>query len=442
MSGDVVIRVEGIGKMFHIGHQQSYKALRDTLSDWAMAPLRFMRNLATGHSQSQATHEDFWALKDVSFNIKRGEAVGLIGCNGAGKSTLLKILSRITEPTTGRVQITGRVGCLLEVGTGFHPELTGRENIFLYGAILGMKRREILENFDRIVAFSETERFLDTPIKHYSSGMYTRLAFSVAAHLEPEILLVDEVLAVGDAAFQKKCLGRMDEFGKSGRTVVFVSHTLGMIKQLCSLCLRLESGVLTAYGDANSVVDDYVSDLYERSGGVSAIEEQLVQLSPDPDLKILDFRVTQDGLPTLNLSSGKNTNIEIEYELFNRVEGFHIYIQVAKPEGLIILESLHDGQLDQMRDQEAGRYRSTATIPANFLNESRYVITLLAGIHNIRRCLHPDLTVTVDVFRDGIVNSTYPAYKSPGLLLVDCQWRTRDLATGAAWPSEGKENSK
>src|SRR5262245_36821271 len=230
MSGDVVIRAEGLGKKYVIGHQaerERYVALRDVIARSAKGFARSAMDMVRGRAiVAGDTTEEFWALKDVSFEVKRGEVVGIIGRNGAGKSTLLKVLSRITEPSAGRVMIKGRVASLLEVGTGFHPELTGRENIYLNGAILGMTRDEIRRKFDEIVAFAEVERFLDTPVKRYSSGMYVRLAFAVAAHLEPEILVVDEVLAVGDAEFQKKCLGKIGEVASHGRTVLFVSHNL------------------------------------------------------------------------------------------------------------------------------------------------------------------------------------------------------------------------
>jgi len=222
---DVAIRVENLGKLYHLGKRERYRTLRDTLVASIAAPFRRLRS---GPSSSGGP-ETIWALKDVSFEVKHGEVIGIIGRNGAGKSTLLKILSRITEPTEGQATISGRVGSLLEVGTGFHPELTGRDNIFLNGAILGMKKAEIERKFDEIVAFAEVERFIDTPVKHYSSGMYVRLAFAVAAHLEPEILIVDEVLAVGDVAFQKKCLGKMGEASRSGRTVLFVSHNMAAV---------------------------------------------------------------------------------------------------------------------------------------------------------------------------------------------------------------------
>lgn len=295
--GDVIIRVEGLGKKYRIRHERAerYTALRDVIADKVQGVFSRGRS-ATGNiaKSNNSTYtspasgadlediksnfmsgsqnidtpsvEDFWALRDVSFEVKRGEVVGIIGRNGAGKSTLLKILSRITEPTEGRVELDGRVASLLEVGTGFHPELTGRENIYLNGAILGMARAEIRRKFDEIVAFAEVEKFLDTPVKRYSSGMYVRLAFSVAAHLEPEILVVDEVLAVGDAEFQKKCLGKMHEVSKGGRTVLFVSHNMAAVQALCGKAIYLHAGGVGGMGDVGHWVAKYLADAHVRVG--------------------------------------------------------------------------------------------------------------------------------------------------------------------------------
>lgn len=277
-SSDVVIRVENLGKKYALHHEKSeqYTALRDVVARQVKLAGRLLNPFSlagqlrkTQRVAAESSEEEFWALKDVSFEIRRGERVGIIGRNGAGKSTLLKILSRITEPSTGRVEIRGRVASLLEVGTGFHPELTGRENIYLNGAILGMKRREIKARFDEIVAFAEVEKFLDTPVKRYSSGMYVRLAFAVAAHLEPEILVVDEVLAVGDASFQKKCLGKMEDVAdRQGRTVLFVSHQMAAINRLTSACLYLDHGGLRAFGSTPEVVADYMSSDHVVSYGI------------------------------------------------------------------------------------------------------------------------------------------------------------------------------
>jgi ABC-type polysaccharide/polyol phosphate transport system ATPase subunit len=303
MTSDVVIRAEGLGKKYVIGHRaaerERYTALRDVIArsvkGYARAAADFLRGrpLVVGD-----TTEEFWALKDVSFEVKRGEVVGIIGRNGAGKSTLLKILSRITEPTEGRVEIRGRVSSLLEVGTGFHPELTGRENIYLNGAILGMTRAEIRRKFDEIVAFAEVEKFLDTPVKRYSSGMYVRLAFAVAAHLEPEILIVDEVLAVGDAEFQKKCLGKMGEVAGGGRTVLFVSHNMGAVQALCHRAVLLANGKLLHDGDATSVVDSYTAvagsaTVHGRQINVAA---NILLHGERPDISVrLEFAVTLRG---------------------------------------------------------------------------------------------------------------------------------------------------
>ncbi len=260
---DTVIRVENLSKKYILGHQEeSYKTFRGAMTDAAKS----LVNVFNPRAKKEANHsrEEFWALNDVSFEIKQGDRVGIIGRNGAGKSTLLKVLSRITEPTSGSIRIKGRVASLLEVGTGFHPELTGRENIFLNGAILGMSKVEITRKFDEIVAFSEVEKFLDTPVKRYSSGMYVRLAFAVAAHLEPEILIVDEVLAVGDVQFQKKCLGKMGQVASEGRTVFFVSHNMGAVNSLCDKVVYLASGQVRAIGDTDSIVKLYFSEILQN----------------------------------------------------------------------------------------------------------------------------------------------------------------------------------
>lgn len=274
--GDVVIRAEGLGKRYRIGHHEApYKTLRESLTGLALAPARRIKALAMGRSVRREP-EMIWALKDVDFEVRQGEVLGIIGRNGAGKSTLLKILARITEPTTGRVELCGRVGSLLEVGTGFHPELTGRENIYLNGAILGMRKAEIDRRFDEIVAFAEIERFLDTPVKRYSSGMYVRLAFAVAAHMESEILLVDEVLAVGDSAFQKKCLGKMGDVAREGRTVLLVSHNLTAIRSLCPRSVLIVGGQIAAVGATANVAWAYLDE------GRRAADEARGDLSAHP----------------------------------------------------------------------------------------------------------------------------------------------------------------
>jgi lipopolysaccharide transport system ATP-binding protein len=330
--GDTVIHVENLSKKYVLSHQQdrnSHKTLRDAIATSAASLLNPIQNpksvrlsgSAEAHPRSahdeakiqNSSREEFWALKDVNFEIQQGDRVGIIGRNGAGKSTLLKILSRIVEPTSGRIRIKGRVASLLEVGTGFHPELTGRENIFLNGAILGMSKAEIQRKFDEIVAFAEIEKFLDTPVKRYSSGMYVRLAFAVAAHLEPEVLIVDEVLAVGDTAFQKKCLGKMEEVGKDGRTVLFVSHNMATIEKLCSHGIYLNRGRVKWVGTAHQAICNYLDDTRGEAKISSLRERQDRQGSGR--VRIVGFRVLDDsGQEQRILQSGKNYIFKLEYE--------------------------------------------------------------------------------------------------------------------------------
>lgn len=304
-----IISVENLSKKYIIGHQRKerYTALRDVLVESVRHGVNKL--LHPFSEPDDVTHEEFWALKDISFDIQQGDRVGVIGRNGAGKSTLLKVLSRITEPTGGRVKINGRVASLLEVGTGFHPELTGRENIFLNGAILGMKRSEIYRKFDEIVEFAEVEQFLDTPVKRYSSGMYVRLAFAVAAHLEPEVLIVDEVLAVGDAQFQKKCLGKMRDVGTEGRTVILVSHNMAAISSLCTKGVVLSKGLLEFTGS----VDDSISKYLAQSSISRSFTRPKKQANhSDADVEITDFKFfSQDNDDTV--VCGKEARFEISY---------------------------------------------------------------------------------------------------------------------------------
>src|SRR5690242_6302520 len=326
MADDVVIRAEGLGKKYLIGHAaepERYAALRDTLARGAGNMWRRMGDIARGRALlSGEKIEEFWALRDVSFEVRRGEVLGIIGRNGAGKSTLLKILSRITEPSEGRVTIDGRVASLLEVGTGFHPELTGRENIFLNGAILGMTRAEIRRRFDEIVAFAEVERFLDTPVKRYSSGMYVRLAFAVAAHLQPEILVVDEVLAVGDAAFQKKCLGKMQDVATGGRTVLFVSHNMAAIARLCRRALLLQQGSVVADGPVQRVVSSYTGG--QTGQTPTEVDYQVHGRMPgSEDVRLLSARIESDGMEAAVVDIRKSVRVVIEYEVLRERVALH-----------------------------------------------------------------------------------------------------------------------
>jgi lipopolysaccharide transport system ATP-binding protein len=332
---DTVISVENVGKRYTLSHKvngERYTAFRDVIAQQAVAPFRAIgekmrrRSGSNGSHSNGSTHspsnnsvENFWALKDVSFEITRGDVVGIIGRNGAGKSTLLKILSRITEPTEGRIRIRGRVASLLEVGTGFHPELTGRENIYLNGSILGMSRAEIKVKFDEIVAFAEVEKFLDIPVKRYSSGMYVRLAFAVAAHLEPEILIVDEVLAVGDAQFQKKCLGKMEDVSHSGRTVIFVSHNMAAMQQLCSMAVFLEAGALKFQGQIRPAVDLYLkNDGTSQDGQVDLSHWRTRRGGDDVRIRSLKF-LTLCGTQKSEFIMGEPVQVCIEVQYSKEV---------------------------------------------------------------------------------------------------------------------------
>src|SRR5207248_7249026 len=307
---DIAIRVEGLSKRYRIGERERYYTLRDVLARSLANPIRSLRSQVSKFVGSEGPH--IWALKDVSFEVKRGELIGIIGRNGAGKSTLLKILSRITKPTKGQAEIHGRVGSLLEVGTGFHPELTGRENIYLNGSILGMRKAEIDRKFDEIVAFAEVEKFLDTPVKHYSSGMFIRLAFSVAAHLEPEILIVDEVLAVGDAEFQKKCLARMHDVSLSGRTVLFVSHNMAAVQQLCTRGIVLQEGSVAFDGSVDAAVQRY---LEQTHAGAAASLQDRADRRGSGRLRFTGVRFFDgDGNPVTVALSGRELRIRFDYE--------------------------------------------------------------------------------------------------------------------------------
>jgi lipopolysaccharide transport system ATP-binding protein len=368
------IRVEGLGKKFRLGERERYKALRDTLARAAAVPFLALSRLASGQSPfRRPEREEFWALTDICFEIAPGEVVGLIGRNGAGKSTLLKILSCIMEPTTGRALLRGRVGSLLEVGTGFHPELTGRENIYLNGAILGMGRREVQRKFDEIVGFAEVEQFIDTPVKQYSSGMYMRLAFAVAAQLEPEILLVDEVLAVGDSSFQKKCFGRMGEVGREGRTVVFVSHSMTAITRLCPRAILLDRGRMRADGPAAEVTAAYLrSDL-----GTMAH-----RIWPDPATapgdRVVRLRsvsvIADDGASRATVDIRLPVVLEMAYDVLQPgyvpIPNFHLYNE----EGVCAFVTAATDPEWRRRPKPVGHYVSRVTIPGNFLSEGTLIV--------------------------------------------------------------------
>ncbi|HXM96372.1 MAG TPA: ABC transporter ATP-binding protein [Candidatus Dormibacteraeota bacterium] len=360
----VVIQTEGLGKRYRRGvHVDT--GLRHALERFVRSPLRSLRG---------ARPEVFWALRDVSLEVREGEVLGLIGRNGAGKTTLLKILSRITRPTEGWAEIRGRVRSLLEVGTGFHGELTGRENTYLSGSILGMSKREINRKFDEIVAFAEIDKFVDTPVKHYSSGMYVRLAFAVAAHLEPEILLVDEVLAVGDAAFQKKCLGKMGDVSRQGRTIVFVSHNMTAVKTLCSKAVLMRDGAVTASGMVADVVDDY---LLGTAPGASAKEWRDLATAPgNENVRISYVRIIPpEDKTTITIDTG--VLIEIGFDNLREDINLDCTVYLISSDGVLIFESGHIISSDG--DSRHGSYHLKGRIPAHLLNGGRYSLTVVFG---------------------------------------------------------------
>ena len=365
-SSDVVVRVEGLSKLYHIGETpEKYKTLRDTIAGMVTAPLRRLRS--AGPEERAKADRTIWALRDVSFEVPRGEVVGIIGRNGAGKSTLLKILSRITEPTEGRAEIHGRVGSLLEVGTGFHNELTGRENVFLNGAILGMRRAEIEAKFDEIVAFAETEKFIDTAVKHYSTGMHMRLAFAVAAFLEPEILLVDEVLAVGDIMFQKKCIGKMEDVARAGRTVLFVSHNMGAVRSLCTTGILLEEGRVAYAGDISRCIESYFSQVGAfRSDHAPSGAEGV----PSAGFGRVAVRGSRNNLVLQSEPAELETSLGIRQE----VGGFSVFCTV---------NDMHDRIVFQLREESPalgvgkvipGLYTIRVTLPPLWLSPGLYSV--------------------------------------------------------------------
>ncbi|MGD2124844.1 MAG: ABC transporter ATP-binding protein [Desulfobacteraceae bacterium] len=326
---DLAIKTRELSKLYRIGEHVSYRTLRETIVDVIRSPFKepFFGGKKCREISQNERH--IWALKDISLDVKKGEVVGIIGPNGAGKSTLLKILSRITKPTAGYAEINGRVGSLLEVGTGFHPELTGRENIYLNSAILGMRKSEIEQKLEEIIAFAEIEKFLDTPVKRYSSGMYVRLAFAVAAHLEPSILLVDEVLAVGDAAFQKKCLKKMGDVAKEGRTILFVSHNMGAIRGLCGRAICLDVGRVIMDGDVKDTVNTYLDSINMTS------RTTLAQVHPDHHQMVIERLLLKDycGETTTHFEYGNDITIEIYYHAFNRIEKPYFWVGIASQYG-------------------------------------------------------------------------------------------------------------
>jgi lipopolysaccharide transport system ATP-binding protein len=423
------IHVLKLSKQYQIGATQGicrYRTFREALTDAAAAPVRRMRRLRGQVPEA----ETIWALRDVDLEVQRGEVVGIIGRNGAGKSTLLKILSRITHPTSGRVEIRGRLASLLEVGTGFHPELTGRENIFLNGAILGMRRSEISRKFDEIVAFAEVEKFIDTPVKRYSSGMYLRLAFAVAAHLEPEILVVDEVLAVGDAEFQKKCLGKMGDVARQGRTVLFVSHQLAAVKSLCSRVVQIHRGTVVRDGEPTSVVHQYLTD------GSSELTPERVwpdsaECPGNPQCRLRALRVVgADGQLNGTYPSSQPIIVEMEFDLTSLHPALCVGLDVINRDGVVVFRSMQNDRHErEWPVLKIGWNRLRCVIPPGLLNYGAYFVAPKIGLHAMAWILNGDAEVGFEVQLDHsespFWNMTHPE-KFVGVIAPCLRWQAAE----------------
>ncbi len=426
------IEVQGLGKRYQLGQGTSYRTLRESLVSAATAPMRMVKRLFTSgpNVRPDGPGEAIWALNDVHFNVSHGEVVGIIGRNGAGKSTLLKVLSRITQPTTGRIELMGRVGSLLEVGTGFHPELTGRENIYLNGAILGMRQTEIRSKFDEIVEFSEIGRFLDTPVKRYSSGMYMRLAFAVAAHLEPEILVVDEVLAVGDAAFQNKCLGKMDDVAKQGRTVLFVSHNLAALANICPRSILLVNGSVHRDRPTSDVIAEYIRMGREANGEV--IWEDPAKAPGNEKIRLRAVRVISREQTTADVNIDEAIHVQIEYWNYKPGSRASASIHVVDQMGVCAFASISLNSANLIRDEWAGKphpsglYRADCTIPGNFLNEGRYSINAFILTDVTQWEAHMNDVVAFTVHESGEMRKEY-AGGWIGVVRPKLAWQTEKI---------------
>ena len=419
---DIAIHVEDIGKMYRIGGQVvKYRTLRETISENLSSTFR---HITTGTKAKEV----IWALRHVDFEVHKGHVLGIVGRNGAGKSTLLKILARVTQPTEGFAEIHGRVGSLLEVGTGFHPELTGRENIFLNGAILGMKKNEIIKKFDEIISFAEVEKFIDTPVKRYSSGMYLRLAFAVAAHLEPEILVVDEVLAVGDAEFQRKCLGKMSDVAKEGRTVLFVSHNMSAILRLTEEAIVVEKGKIVYRGASYEAVDYYLAHDYDK-GGEHIWRPDEVKSSAS-EFKPIAVRIRNNrGQASETLRSIEPATIEVEYQLKKAVQGLRVGIYLVTTRGEFILTSFDTDEphrYEKHTIRKAGHYTSSCVIPKDFLNEGRFVVGVNASSYKIKRYFQDEQALVFNVNATNAPGMQWPENRL-GPIRPRLEWRIEEV---------------
>jgi lipopolysaccharide transport system ATP-binding protein len=408
----IAVRVQQLSKQYLVaGTRHRHDTLRDALTDSVRSFVK--------RQQSRAP-QAFWALRDVTFDVNQGDVVGIIGRNGAGKSTLLKVLSRITAPTSGRVELFGRVGSLLEVGTGFDRELSGRDNIYLSGATLGMKKREMDRKFDEIVAFAEVERFLDTPVKRYSSGMYLRLAFAVAAHLEPEILVLDEVLAVGDAQFQRRCLGKMEEVAERGRTVLFVSHNMAAVSRFCNRCIWIDRGTVREIGDPETIVSRYLSTGVDETGEVLFADDERAPGSEY--VRLLAVRIRdQQGAITSTPDSREPFTVEVEYRLLRNASGLRVGATVTGSDGAVLLSTNDLDSSPEQVPRSAGRYVSRCEFPGSFLNYGQYFVSVGSDFPMIQSHFAVDRIVSLRVERVGGPAGHIPDGRD-GLLRVVLPW--------------------
>jgi len=416
MSSDLAIRAEGLGKLYRLGSKfEPRLTLREQINRIVLSPVRRLQAVMRGES-AQILGTDFWALEDVSLSVPYGEVVGVIGRNGAGKSTLLKILSRITEPTHGRAEIRGRVGSLLEVGTGFHSELTGRENIFLSGVILGMTRSEVISKLDQIVAFAEVERFLDTQIKHYSSGMSLRLAFAVAAHLQPEILLVDEVLAVGDAAFQRKCLGKMSDVAQEGRAILFVSHNLEAVQRLCDRCIWLDGGRLRMEGDPGTVVRAYL----ENGETLDSSYQEDRQCSLNDPVVLREATVLNaPDEPSSTICFGEPFALRLRWDVAKDLPGAVVVVQIRDAQERLIFAASTQGDDFEM---EAGTIETICRVRENVLRPGDYGVSITCVRPPRTRFVHLDRCLSVRVLDVPAPGRTLPQLRRDALVAPDVRW--------------------
>ena len=425
----ISIKVEDVGKLYRLG-EISTGTISHDLNKWIKKTFKnenpYLKIGELNDRTAKGNSEYVWALKNINFEVNKGDILGVIGANGAGKSTLLKLLSKITKPSEGNIYLNGKISSLLEVGTGFHPEMTGRENVFMNGSILGMKKKEIAKELDSIIDFSGVEKYIDTPIKRYSTGMKVRLGFAVAAHLNQEILIVDEVLAVGDAEFQRKCLGSMQQVGTQGKTVLFVSHNMAAIKQLCSRTIVLDKGVLIADTSTEQGIAKYLESIKTES--VDNVNMLLSNIEKDEAIHYKNIAIKQQGNTVSELSNDEQIDIEIEYQILNKIIGYRLILLIYDNYDNLISKHFFDEQNDIGSNIEQGVYKTIFTIAANLLINGNYKIKITSGIHNVRMCKPMDgITLNLNVVETGFVKRKRFAQNDKGLVTLPIQVSTVEI---------------